>query len=121
MLGDLEITWKDASRLYSMELRTSRDEWSRALGPKHHGHIETGFITLELDYDTNDIAVVEANPSVVWDPTHGRIAFRFADDAAGVRWIAIADSVLVGLDSDGCLVEIRFEDCQIDAPQTKVN
>jgi hypothetical protein len=79
--------------------------------------LETGQIALQLEYDTNDMATVETNVEVVWDMTHARIAFRLAEEVASVRWVAIADTVIVGLDETGSLVEIRFDDCQIDDAQ----
>ncbi len=109
LLGDVELTWQDESRLHSIELRTGRGQWERSpLGAPSDKVGET-LMTLGLDYDVNRVASTELEVRVLWDPTLARIALRFgnAERRAG-RWTAIADNAFVDVDGEGMLQEIRF-------------
>lgn len=109
LLGDVELTWEDESRLHSIELRTGRSQWERASLGAPNGTVEQALMTLGLDYDTNGVASVELDVHVLWDPTLARIALRFGkEERRTEHWFAIADNAFVDVDDAQMLREIRF-------------
>jgi hypothetical protein len=67
-----------------------------------------------LGYDVNRIASIDVEVRVLWDAMHTRMALRFANaDRENGRWVAIADNVLVCVNDEQALVEIRFANVQI--------
>jgi hypothetical protein len=114
LLGDVDVTWQDDSRLHSIELRTGRGEWeSASLGTPTEG-LEDSSMTFRLDYDINRVASIELEVRVLWDATRSSIALRFGNAVpANGRWVAIADTVFVCVDDEQRLVEIQFENVEI--------
>jgi hypothetical protein len=114
LLGDVEVTWQDESRLHSIELRTGRSQWepSSLLIPTERA--EQSSMKLGLEYDVNHIATIDLEVRVLWDAQHARIGLRFCDaEPENVRWVAIADTVFVCVDDEHTLIEIRLADVQI--------
>jgi hypothetical protein len=69
-----------------------------------------------LDYDINRVARIDLEFAVPWDATRSRLALRFDNaDLADVRWVAIADTVFVCVDSEQSLIEIQFDSVTIVA------
>jgi hypothetical protein len=113
LLGDVELTWKDESRLHSIELRTGRAQWQRSSLGTPTEPVEEMSMTLELDYDINRIASIELEVRVLWDPTLARIALRFGNgERRTARWVSIADNVFLDVDDEQSLREIRFANVQ---------
>jgi len=109
LLGDVELTWQDESRLHSIELRTGRAQWERASLGSPTERVEDMFMTLGLDYDVNRIASIELDARVLWDPTLARIALLFGNaEQRTARWVALADNVFLAVDDELSLREIRF-------------
>jgi hypothetical protein len=114
LLGDVELTWRDESRLHSIELRTGRGQWeSSSLHVPGEG-AENSSITFELAYDVNRIASIDVGVRVLWDATKACIALRFGDaDPENGRWAAIADNVFMCVGARQTLIEFRFPDVRI--------
>jgi hypothetical protein len=114
LLGDVEVTWRDESRLHSIELRTGRSQWEPASLPTPTGSVEASSMTFGLDYDVNRVASIDLEFRVRWDATRSRLALRFGNtDPANGRWVAIADTVFVRVDGEQSLIEIQFDGVQI--------
>jgi hypothetical protein len=100
-LGDVELTWRDESRLHSIALRTGRAQWQRSSLGTPTERVEEMSMTPELDYDINRIARIE------------RIALRFGNgERRTARWVSIADNVFLDVDDEQSLREIRFANVQ---------
>jgi hypothetical protein len=114
LLGNIDVAWRDESRLHSIELRTTRGEWKPASLRTSTESLEASSITFGLDYDINRVASVDLEFGVLWDATRSCLALRFDNaDPAKVRWVAIADTVFVCVDSEQNLIEIQFDDVAI--------
>jgi len=114
LLGDIDVTWQDESRLHTIELRTGRSQWEPCSLEIPSQDVEAAFLTFDLDYDVNRVASVELNVRVLWDAMRSRIALRMinSDPVDGV-WIAIADNVFARVDGEQTLIELLFENVQI--------
>jgi hypothetical protein len=114
LLGDVDLAWRDESRLHSIELRTSRGAWEPSPLRIPSESAEESSITFGLEYDVNRIASVDVDVRVLWDALHARIALRFgeAEPETG-KWVVIADGVFVCVDDEQALIEIRFANVQI--------
>jgi hypothetical protein len=114
LLGDVDVAWRDESRLHSIELRTGRSQWEPSSLRIPSESAEKSSITFGLEYDVNRIASVDVDVRVVWDALHARIALRFGDvEPENGRWVAIADDVFVCVDDEQALIEIRFANVHI--------
>lgn len=109
LLGDVELTWRDANRLHSIELRTGRGQWELSPLRVMDARAADSSMTLEPEYDVNRIAGIDLEVHILWDATLACMALRFGNsEPADVRWFAIADNVYVGVDAQQMLAEIRF-------------
>jgi hypothetical protein len=116
LLGDVDVIWQDQSRLHSIELRTGRNQWEPSSLGAPTGSVEESSMSLGLDYDVNHVASIELDVRVLWDAQRSCIALRFVNtDPAHGRWVAIADNVFVCIDGEQALIEIRFEDVQMES------
>jgi hypothetical protein len=116
LLGNIDVAWRDESRLHSIELRTARSQWKPASLQTPSESLEASSMTFGLDYDINRVASIDLEFGVLWDATRARLALRFDNaDPANVRWVAIADTVFVCLDSQQSLIEIQFDSVEIVA------
>jgi hypothetical protein len=114
LLGDVDLAWRDESRLHSIELRTGRSQWAPSSLRIPSESAEDSSMTLGLEYDLNRIASIDLEVRVLWDAMHARIALRFVDAGPeNGRWVAIADNVFVCVDEGQALIEIRFANVQI--------
>jgi hypothetical protein len=114
LLGDVDVTWQDESRLHSIELRTGRSQWEPSSLPLPSGGAEKSSMTFGLQYDVNRIASIDLQVRVLWDAQQARIGLRFGNaEPENVRWVAVADAVFVCVDDEQSLIEIRFADVQI--------
>jgi len=116
LLGNVDVTWQDESRLHSIELRTGRNQWEPSSLETPIGSVEDSSMMFGLDYDVNRVASIDLDVRILWDAGRSRIALRFGSaDAANGRWVAIADNVFVCVDGQQTLIEIRFESVQIES------
>jgi hypothetical protein len=116
LLGNIDVAWRDESRLHSIELRTGRGQWQPASLRTPTDSLEASSMTFGLDYDINGVASVDLEFAVLWDATRSRLALRFdTADPAKVRWVAIADTVFACVDSEQSLIEIQFDSVAIVA------
>jgi hypothetical protein len=114
LLGDVDVTWQDESRLHSIELRTARDQWEPSSLHIPSERTEESSMTFGLEYDVHRIANVDLDVRVLWDAEQARIGLRFGSaEPENGRWVAIADAVFVCVDDEQTLIEIRFTDVQI--------
>lgn len=114
LLGDVELTWRDESRLHSIELRTGRGQWEPSSLRIPSESIEQSSMTFDLVYDVNRISSVDVDVRVLWDAMTACIALRFDDaEPQGGRWFAIADKVFARVESQQTLMELRFADLRI--------
>ena len=114
LLGDVELTWRDESRLHSIELRTGRGQWAPSSLRVPGESAEKSSMTFELAYDVNRIASIDVDVHVLWDATKACIALRFGDDEPeNGRWVAIADKVFACVGARQTLIEFRFADVRI--------
>jgi hypothetical protein len=120
LLGDVEVAWRDETRLHSIELRTGQSQWEPSSLSIPSDRAEKSSMSFELEYDVNQIASIDVAVRVLWDAQQARIGLRFGSTKPeNGRWVAIADSVFVCVDDERMLIEIRFADVQIvseDAP-----
>jgi len=113
-LGDIELTWRDESRLHSIELRTGRGQWEAWALPLPDESAMKSSMTFELEYDVNCIASIDVEGRVLWDGKQACIALRFGDaEPESGTWAAIADNVFVCVDARQALIELRFADVRI--------
>jgi hypothetical protein len=114
LLGDVELTWRDESRLHSSELRTGRGQWEPSSLRIPSEGAEKSSMTFELAYDVNRISSVDVDVRVLWDATTACIALRFGDaEPQCGRWVAIADNVFACVGAQQTLMELRFADVRI--------
>jgi hypothetical protein len=114
LLGDVDLTWRDESRLHSIELRTARTQWQPSTLPIPMDHADESSMTLGLEFDVNRIASIDVDVSVLWDAAQARLGLRFGNaEPENGRWLAIADNAFVSVDDEQALIEIRFADVQI--------
>jgi len=115
LLGDVELTWRDESRLHSIELRTSRGQWEPSSLHIPSEHAEKSSMTFEFASDVNRISSIDVDVRVLWDATTTCIALRFSDaEPQGGRWVAIADKVFAYVGAQQTLMELRFADVTIE-------
>jgi hypothetical protein len=111
LLGDVELTWRDESRLHSIELRTGRGQWEPSSLHIPGGSAEDSSMTFPLAYDVNRIASIDVDVRVLWDAANACIALRFGNGAPeNGGWVAIADNVFVCVGARQTLIEFRFAD-----------
>jgi hypothetical protein len=114
LLGDVDVTWQDESRLHSIELRTGRNQREPSSLHIPSERTEESSMTFGLEYDVNRIASIDLDVRVLWDAEQARLGLRFgSDEPANGRWVAIADAVFVCVDDEQTLIEIRFTDVRI--------
>jgi hypothetical protein len=114
LLGDLEVTWHDESRLHSIELRTGQTQWERSSLAIPSEGVEQSSMTFRLEYDVNRIASVDLEVRVLWDVAEGRLGLRFGKaEPKNPRWLTVADTVFVCVDDVQTLIELRFADVEI--------
>jgi hypothetical protein len=114
VLGDVDLLWRDQSRLHSIELRTGPSQWEPSSLRIPSESAEQSSMTLGLDYDVNRFASIDLEVRVLWDAVQARIALRFGNaEPENGRWVAIADNVFVCIDDEQTLIEIRFADVQL--------
>lgn len=114
ILGDVQVMWRDAIRLRSIELRTAPAEWHPSRLPIPDEGTEKRSMTLGLDYDVDGIASVEVDVRVLRDAQRAIISLLFeqVDHQCG-RWAAIADGAFVRVDDENRLMEFRFANLQM--------
>ena len=114
ILGDVQVMWRDASRLRSIELRTAPAEWHPSSLPIPDEGTEKRSMTFGLDYDFDGIASVEADVRVLRDAQRASISLLFGQvDRQSGRWAAIADGAFVRVDDENRLMEFRFANLQM--------
>jgi hypothetical protein len=114
LLGDIELTWRDESRLHSIELRTGRGQWEPSSLPVPSESAERSSMAFDLPYDVNRIASIDVDVRVLWDATKACIALRFGDaEPEDGRWVAIADKVFACIGVRQTLIEFRLADVRI--------
>lgn len=108
-LGDVQVMWRDASRLHSIELRTNPAEWQPSTLPTPIQSAEKSSMTFGLEYDFDGIASVDVDLRVLKDAHEPSIALRFGQgEHRGGQWAAIADGAFVHVDDEQMLLELRF-------------
>jgi hypothetical protein len=113
LLGDVKLTWRDESRLHSIELRTGSGQWELSSLRIPGETAEKSSMTFELACDVNRISGVDVDVRVLWDATTACIALRFGDaEPQGGRWVAIADKVFACVGSQQTLIALRFAECE---------
>jgi hypothetical protein len=113
-LGDVQVMWRDASRLHSIELRTNPAEWQPSTLPIPIQGAEKTSMTFELDYDFDGIASVDVDVRVLSDAHGPSVALRFGQgEHRNGRWVAIADGAFVRVDDEQMLLEFRFANVQM--------
>jgi hypothetical protein len=101
VLGDVDLTWRDESRLYSIELRTGGSQWEPSSLRIPSESVEESSMTLAVEYDVNRVASIDGAVRVLWDATQACVAQRFSNaEPDDGRWAAIADNVLVCVDDE---------------------
>ena len=113
VLGDVDIAFRDAVRLESLEVRRSIDCWDLVTLHDLPDGLANVWVIFELEYDANQIASVDVPVSILWDPRRQRIALRFGSPPFDSRWVAVADSVAIALGEDGSLSEIRLDQVEV--------
>jgi hypothetical protein len=107
LLGEVEFTRHDESRLQSIELRTGRNQWEASSLRAPSERVQEAAMTLALEYDF--IASVDLDVWVLRDERMARLGLRFGDvELENGRWVAIADNVFVCVDDEQRLIEVRF-------------
>jgi hypothetical protein len=112
ILGDLDVLLREGGRWESLEIRTNPAEWREATLPDIRGKGPDVWAEFQLKFDENNIASVQ-HASVVptWDAKSSRLSLRLDDAQPTIGWSALADTVALGLDTQGRLSEVR-----VDAP-----
>ena len=113
ILGDLEMVFLDAQRLESVEWRTNASSWPRAQIDDFPGNLPPVWINFDVAYDSNGIYSLDLDISVRWDPVRARVVLRFDQRAVTQDWVRLAETVAVGISSEGALVELRLDDLAV--------
>ena len=114
VLGDLDLLLEDSRRWAALDVRTNPASWLRAPLPAPSDDPDEIWAEFGVEFDANRIASLDLAADVLWDRAGRRLAFRFDPGEGGVRWCAVADRVLLGLDADGRLCELRLQ--AVDVP-----
>jgi hypothetical protein len=113
LLGDVEMVFLDDQRLESIELRTNVSNWPRTQIGDLPASLPEVWINLDVAYDSNRIYTVDLDVSIRWDPVKTSAVLRFDQSAITQRWLRLADTIAVGVSSDGALVELRLDDLEV--------
>ena len=113
ILGDIEMVFVDDQRLESIEWRTNLSSWPRAQIDDLPGTLPSVWIGFDVAYDSNQIYSHNLDVSVQWDPVRARVVLRFDEKAVTTHWVRLADTVAVGISSEGALVELRVDDLAV--------